>query len=463
MSRLAVMLTAIACLVVVFASGEAPDSLAAESRGVTARLDDGRGSATIHVKSIGRYQVQIDVDPKAETKPLVIRVELPVSGPKAWPVAAVEVFDAKGRPLPVRHVGTEWHRLFITLPAEPSTLTVRAADPVGNSRVPPERERRAMDPKTGLTATICRWHDGRRAALSIRFDDSHPTHLSKAIPILDAYGFRGTFMVNPGAPDGRSPNPRWRSAFQDHLEKWKAVARSGRHEFANHTLHHRGAMNDEEMERQIGDAAKAIWKLFPQKSKLMALNLGGGTQWTTTKPLQYYLDKYHLFDASANSTGMDDSYGNRVATFRRLLESHIQRGLWYRVHYHSIGNGFASSEANFRAVLDIAKEHEDELWIAGMADIHKYQTERRSAKLAIESSSPSRVSLRLACSTSPELFDQPLTIEVGLPESWAPDHVEVKDDKGQALTTHAVQTIGHAVLRFDVPPRNSRYWIEMLP
>ena len=222
-------------------------------------------------------------------------------------------------------------------------------------------------------------------------------------------------------------------------------------------------MNDEEMEREVGDAAKAIWKLFPHKSKLLALNLGGGTQWLTTKPLRYYLDKYHLFDASANSTGMDDTYGNRVSTFRRLVEAHIERGLWYRIHYHDIGKGLSTSEVAFRAVLDIAKEHERQLWIAGMSDIYKYQTERRAAQLTIENDGPHAVRLRLVCSTDPELYDQPLTIELTLPDSPSDGRAVVTDSQGATIDTRSAKTNGRTQVRFDVPPRNGRFRIELMP
>jgi hypothetical protein len=306
-----------------------------------------------------------------------------------------------------------------------------------------------------LSAAICNWRDGRRAALSIRFDDSHPTHLSTAIPILDEYGFRGTFMVNPGE---HPPNSRRRSAFHTQRSEWETVAKTGSHEFANHTLHHQGAENDEEMESQVGEASKAIWRLFPDRSKLLALNLGGGTYWTTTKTLRYYLDKYHLFDVSG-SLGMDDVYGNRVAAFRQHLERHLESAGWCRVHYHDIGQGHAASEANFRAALDVAREHEAELWIAGMAEIHKYQTERNQAKLAIANQGPRRVTLELSCSTDPELYDQPLTIEIALPDNWSPEEVAVKPAEAGIVPTPITRS-SNAVIRFDVPPITARYTIE---
>ena len=80
--------------------------------------------------------------------------------------------------------------------------------------------------------------------------------------------------------------------------------KQGDMELANHSAHHRGAKGDEDMDREIGTATEAIWKLTPGRSKLMALNLGGGTRWETTRTLRHYLDKYHQFDASSGSLGM---------------------------------------------------------------------------------------------------------------------------------------------------------------
>ena len=425
--------------------------------GVKVKLVDPQGTATISVRATEKYSFEIDVDPRSEHRPLSIGIELPISGRDVWPIADVEVRDAQGRAMPVRRGGIEWHKLLISVAAKRDRYVVRRVDPAApQPQSVAEKERHVTDPMTGLRATISNWYDGRRAALSIRFDDSHSTHLSKAIPILSEYGFRGTFMVNPG---GHSSGGRRQSAFETHRSEWIACARRGDQELANHTLHHQGALDDESMEYEIGEASKALWKLFPDKSQLMALNLGGGSQWVTTKTLRYYLDKYHLFDASANSTGMDDTYGNRVANFRRLLERHIERGLWYKIHYHSIGEGLSASESNFRAALDIAKEHESELWIAGMADIHKYQTERRGAKLAIQSQGTGRAILTLSCSTNPELYDQPLTIDLTLPKSEAIERVVVTDHAAKRIETRRAAVPDGVVLRFDVPSIDSEYTI----
>ncbi len=424
--------------------------------GAKVELVDYQGPATFSVRSTEDFRLEISVTPNTEREPLSLRIELAESGRETWPAQDVEVRDSAGQAVPVRRAGIEWHRLFLTVPAESATYVVQAVPPTKEGpRAVPEKGRQCSDTTTGLEAAVCNWHGARRAALSIRFDDSHPTHLSKAIPILREYGFRGTFMVNPGS---FPPGSRRRSAFQDQLAEWQAVAALGDQEFANHTAHHRGAENDAEMEAEVREASEAIWQLFPGKSRLVALNLGGGTWWTTTRPLRYYLDKYHLFDVSG-SLGMDDVYGNRVAAFREHLQRHIERAGWCRIHYHSIGDGQAADEANFRAALDLVKQHRSDLWIAGMADIYKYQVERAGAALAMEGTSADRAVLRLTCSTDPQLYDQPLTLQITLPESWPPDRVAVSDAASKSLPTESQSTADGTTIRFDVPPVTSEFVI----
>lgn len=448
-------------LSVVFALSAGPCvSGGADLGGATVSLEAYRGPASVTAEVEAPFRLRVAVHPAEEKGALAISVVLPKTGPRAWPAEDVEVRDSRGVAMMVRRGGIEWSRLLIPVPAVAATYVVQAVDPgPGRAPNPPESARMIMDAAAGLRLGIARWYDGRKAALSIRFDDSHPTHLTRAVPILREYGFRGTFMVNPGAAE---PGSRRRSDFSERAAEWEALARRGNHELANHTAHHRGAKGDEEMETEIGDAARAIWAMTPGKSKLMALNLGGGTFWETTRTLRHYLDKYHQFDASGNSTGMDDSYGDRVGNFRRMLEQHMERGLWLRVHYHYIGEGLSSSEANFRSALDIAKAHRSTLWIAGMADIHKYQAERDTARLTLLDSGAAGLKFRIACQTDPELYDQPLTLEMTSTGALDATRLAIKDGGGKAVPVRAGDGAGDAVLRFDVAPSGATYSIEIL-
>ena len=423
--------------------------------GVKVALERHSGPAQVSATSLDKFKLRVQVERMGESQPLSVRVELPKSGRNVWPAVDVEVRDEAGGAMLVRRSGIEWENLLVPVADKVSAFIVQAVPPsVPLLRTTSDKERVIHDATSGAQVRIANWPQGRTAALSIRFDDSHPTHLSKAIPILREYGFKGTFMVNPGP---KEPGSRQNYSFETQHAEWEAVMKQGDMELANHSAHHRGAKGDDDMDREIGGAAEAIWKLTLGKSKLTALNLGGGTLWETTRTLRHYLDKYHQFDASSGSLGMDDSYGGRVEAFRKALETHLQRGLWCRVHYHYIGEGLSSSEAHFRAALDIAKEHQDKLWIAGMADIHKYQTERSSAKLTLAKSDANSLAFQLDCATDAALYDQPLTLELSPPESWKSRQITIRDAKGQTINA----ADGH--LRFEVPPRSSSFVIQATP
>jgi peptidoglycan/xylan/chitin deacetylase (PgdA/CDA1 family) len=432
-----------------------------DSGGVKVSLDRPTGPATVSAASLDKFRLRVQVNRNGDTEPPSVRVELPKSGGNVWPANDVEVRDETGTALLVQRSGIEWENLVVPIPETVTAFVVQAVEPaVPAPRATSEKDRVIQDATSGAHVRIASWPQGRVAALSIRFDDSHPTHLSKAVPILREYGFKGTFMVNPGPKESGS---RQNYSFEAQRAEWEAVMNRGDMELANHSAHHRGAKGDEDMDREIGSAAGAIWKLTPGKSKLMALNLGGGTRWETTRTLRHYLDKYHQFDASSGSLGMDDSYGGRVEAFRKALQTHLERGLWCRVHYHYIGEGLSSSEANFRAALDIAKQHQDRLWIAGMADAHKYQTERNSSKIILMKSDAKSLAFQLDCATDATLYDQPLTVEITPPAAWDAAKVAIKDESGASLMAHQTESGGHSLLRVEIPPRAAAYSVTMSP
>jgi len=423
----------------------------AEVGGARATVLKEMDGARIRLQSVRKFELSLRVAPGASREPLKIQVVLPKTGRNAWRAEYAHVVDETGRGVPIRRGGTQLHRFEMAVPPVARTYSVRGfpKEPGSAVRQFHDSERGGIEAATGLRAEICKWYDGRRAALSIRFDDSHPTHLSRAIPVLREYGFRATFMINPGG-----------SSFLSKREEWEACAKQGDQEFANHTLNHRGASTEEEIDRELGDVSKYIWQLFPKRSKLVALNLGGGTTWTTRGPLQHWLDKYRLVPISG-SLGMDDVYGNRIAALERHLVRHIERGVWCRAHYHSIGEGYASSGANFRAAMRLVEKHKRELWITGLADAYKYQQEHKSAKLSLIARGPDLVGLRLVCATAPALYDQPLTIQLDLPQGWpmAAVRVERKDD-GSALAVDRALDAEQPSVRFHVPPVSGSYLIH---
>ena len=70
------------------------------------------------------------------------------------------------------------------------------------------------------------WPNGARAAVSLSYDDALNSQLDNAIPVLNQYGFKGSFYLTMGS-----------MTVSERREEWKAIAKQG-HELGNHTINH---------------------------------------------------------------------------------------------------------------------------------------------------------------------------------------------------------------------------------
>jgi len=73
-----------------------------------------------------------------------------------------------------------------------------------------------------------------------------------------------------------------------------------------------------------------------------------------------------------------------------------------------------------------------------------------------------RHALHPACSTDRKLYDQPLTIDVTFPDSWAIDRLVVTDAQGNSIAARTRAASGGPTrrLRFHAPPIDTMYFIE---
>jgi peptidoglycan/xylan/chitin deacetylase (PgdA/CDA1 family) len=299
---------------------------------------------------------------------------------------------------------------------------------------------------------ICRWYGGKLAAISIRFDDSHQTHIDIAIPMLDERGLTGTFLVNPGD-----------RGFQQNEEAWRAAVQQG-HELGDHSLDHNGAKTDEEAERQIGEAARII-RGIQLEPRLLVFQRGGATQWLQRKPFEFFEAKYglHNLDApgswnrSHRSMSCCEEYDRfSIPAFAEQLDRAIADGAWAQPYFHSIGPGtLPVSPESFDAILDIVQSRAADLWCAGMSRIHQYERERDSAAAFARALNDDTLEIWLGCGTAPGLYSQPLTLEVDLPAG--PPSASVVGPDGSAVGCETATRGGRRVVRFDAAPREARY------
>jgi hypothetical protein len=303
-------------------------------------------------------------------------------------------------------------------------------------------------------ARICRWHGGKKAALSLRFDDSDPSHIEQAVPMLNERDLIGTFLVNPGNED-----------YLKYRSVWEGPVLQRGHELGDHTMNHTGADTDAEAEQQIGEAAELLHRLQPNL-KLLVFGPGGGTRWFPRKSFAFFETKYGLVSAGDAASGWamscTESYTSwSVARFAADLEQAIAQGVWFRPYFHELRErpgSLSMRPDTFRQVLEAVQAHRADLWQAGMSAIHQYERERLESRLWVHAVGADALSLSLTCATDEDLYTQPLTIEVNFPADAGT--ATVTAETGTAMPARVEQSDGHRVLRFEVAPVDMTYTVS---
>ena len=298
-------------------------------------------------------------------------------------------------------------------------------------------------------ARICQWYGGKRAALSLRFDDAHPTHVDKAVPMLTERGLVGTFLINPG-----------RDHFDAYRGAWEGSVLDQGHELGDHTMLHRGALTDREAEEQIGACADYIRQVQPTGGRPLSCQRGGGTKWLQRKPYKFFQAKYNLF-RSGGSMSCSEAYTHfSVARFKARLRQAIRDGEWMESHFHGIDEThlFISTPV-FGEVLDYAQSRLRDLWQAGMAEIYTYQEEREFAHLLVHAEGDDALVLHLACGTDPEVYNHPLTLEADLPPRIR--RVDITNAEGEPVEGRIEKAGQGRVVRLDVQPVDGVYTLRV--
>ena len=105
----------------------------------------------------------------------------------------------------------------------------------------------------GETLQICKFKDDKKAALSLTFDDGTRDHLQYALPLLERYGFKGTFYIIIRRVPERVKDPSARTGYLT-WDELRRFLKAG-HEIGNHSLTHRRQLtretNMEDVRREI--------------------------------------------------------------------------------------------------------------------------------------------------------------------------------------------------------------------
>ncbi|RPJ22333.1 MAG: polysaccharide deacetylase, partial [Planctomycetaceae bacterium] len=244
------------------------------------------------------------------------------------------------------------------------------------------------DPERGIAAAPFEWPEGRRAAVSLSFDDARASQLDAGIPILDAHGVKATFYVSMDGLEKRLPG-------------WKAVAAAG-HEIGNHSIRHPCSGNfswskvkaledytPAQMAAEL-DAANAkiesllgvhpVTYAYPCGQKYV----GRGEQTRSYVPVvaKRFLAGRGWRDEGANDPVFCDPAQLMTVEFdgltfeqlKVLVDEAAKNGFWLVLCGHDIGPGGRQTTRvdTLRAFCEYARDPANGLWVDTVANVARH-------------------------------------------------------------------------------------------
>ena len=245
--------------------------------------------------------------------------------------------------------------------------------------------------------TAFSWPEGKQAALSLSFDDARESQVLVGTNLLDQYGIKATFFVNPGG-------------VEKQLEGWKKAVASG-HEIGNHTLTHPcmenfswsrdNALEDhtlKAMRKEMVDCNKRIEELLHVNAEVFAYPcgqkfVGRGVHTKSYVPLvaklfllgRGWMDEGPndpLYCNFAQLTGVEMD-GKTFDQILPLLEQAKKNGQWLVLAGHEMGDAGEQTTrlSMLKQLAEYVQNPANGFWTAPMGTVAKYLQDQKKGKL----------------------------------------------------------------------------------
>jgi peptidoglycan/xylan/chitin deacetylase (PgdA/CDA1 family) len=233
-----------------------------------------------------------------------------------------------------------------------------------------------------------RWPNGKRAAVSLSFDDARASQVDTGLALLSEHHVKVTFFVQ-----AENVRPR--------LEGWKRAVADG-HEIGNHTMTHpctgnyafsrHNALEDYDLQMmaaQLDGANAEIQRLLGLKSKTFAYPcgqkfVGRGVDVRSYVPLvaERFLVGRGYLDESPNNPAFCDLAQVMGTPFddldfeqaKNVVDQAAKDGRWVIFVGHDIGKrGYQVTDAAALAALcDYLKDPANGIWLGTVGEIAEY-------------------------------------------------------------------------------------------
>ena len=239
-----------------------------------------------------------------------------------------------------------------------------------------------------------RWPDGKRAAISLTFDDARFSQIDRGLPILDEYEAKATFYVSI-------------SPLEKRLDEWKRAIANG-HEIGNHTLRHpcsgnfpftgKRALENytlDKMRDELEEANNIIEQQLAVRPVTFAYPcgqkfVGRGRNLKSYVPVvaEGFLAGRGWMDEWSNDPGFCDMAqlmameldGKDFEQVKQLINRTTANGGWLVFCGHEIGEGGHQTtlSSTLEALCEYAQDPANGLWLDTVEAVGRYILEQRA-------------------------------------------------------------------------------------
>jgi len=250
------------------------------------------------------------------------------------------------------------------------------------------------DPPAMKAREDFRWPQGKRAAISLTFDDARPSQIDRGLPILDQYGVKATFYVSINSMEKR-------------LDDWKKAAANG-HEIGNHSLTHpcsgnfpfsrERALEEYTLAKMHGElrgASEGIEHLLGVRPVSFAYPcgqkfVGRGRNLKSYVPLvaEEFLTGRGWMDEWANDPAFCDMAqlmameldGKTFEQVKQIMDRTLTNGGWLVFCGHDIGDGGRQTTlaSTLKALCEYAQDPANGVWLDSVETVAHYILKQRS-------------------------------------------------------------------------------------
>lgn len=206
--------------------------------------------------------------------------------------------------------------------------------------------------------------NNKRAAISFTFDDGSREHFDVVVPLLNEFGFKGTFFVIAGLTREQISDPLVANRQCDwwaevSWQEWRNAANQG-HEIGNHSLTHPVLTHLREPHQMNGEIVESA-RLIEEKIGQWPASFAYPYNKSSSAVRQLVLQHHHAVREDRIRYG-GPSF--TLAKANRHVDRAIDKGLWIVPMVHGIGRGFDPLDADIlRQHLQHIKDREAEVLV----------------------------------------------------------------------------------------------------